>query len=588
LLAPRARIASLAAFVVTGLLAASVARAADPPVPSGGHPRLFMSQANVAAFAANVGMSGTLAADMVADCQRTIDKPSDYVDRGGVDAFTWPLSALSCAFAYATTQQAKYMTPALLYWKASLNDDQKIGDGLGCSPANANFNWKAWNGNDPAPPNLLTTLHDTGYPIRWYGPFISLVYDWLYNAPGVDDALRTQTRTCLTGWIDYYSMKGYHHDEIASNYNAGFFLGKVLAAIAIGNDGGADGHLWTETLATLFSSLMVGKGLMGSAGGVGQPAGAMVGGDWGEGWQYGPLSVLEYAVAARAVEEAGAPQPDVDAWVNSLIVRYIHGTVPSLDGIYVGNGDFDSEMIYQSPSAGVLDAVLAGPSSDQAAAWAASMKQLQEANQGGSFWNVLAELRKPAPQDYRMQSPAPPLWYLARGTRAMYVRTSWDASAFWGVFASAPKVNTDHQHFAASNFVFNRGGDALIVDPSNRRAWTGTTARPRRRGARPTCPGRAGPTRRCSRRARTSRTRSTATRTPATFPTPTASGCSCRRARSSPSTASAPARPRATCTSASTPTPAGTSPCRATSRRAPWAAARRSPSTPSCCRAGRR
>ena len=470
LLGPRARIAPLAALVVTGvigLLAAGAARAADPPVPSGGHPRLFMSPANVTAFAANVGMSSTLAAQMVADCQRTIDKPSDYTDRGGADAYTWPLSALSCAFAYVTTQQAKYMTPALLYWKASLNDDQKIGDGLGCSPANANFNWKAWNGNDPAPPNLLTVLHDTGYPIRWYGPFISLVYDWLYSAPGVDDALRTQTRTCLSGWIDYYSMKGYHHDEIASNYNAGFFLGKVLAGIAIGNDGGADGHLWTETLSTLFSSLMVGKGLTGSAGGVGTPAGPMVGGDWGEGWQYGPLSVLEYAVAARAVEEAGAAQPDVDAWVNSLVVRYIHGTVPSLDGIYVGNGDFDSEMIYQSPSAGVLDAVLAGPSSDQAAAWAASMKQLQSANQGGSFWNVLAELRKPAPQDYRMQSPAPPLWYLARGTRTMYVRTSWDASAFWGVFASAPKVNTDHQHFAASNFVFNRGGDALIVDPSN-------------------------------------------------------------------------------------------------------------------------
>jgi hypothetical protein len=56
----------------------------------------------------------------------------------------------------------------------------------------------------------------------------------------------------------------------------------------------------------------------------------MVGGDWGEGWQYGPLSVAEYAAAARALEEAGAAQPEMDAWVNSLVVRYAHGHGPDL------------------------------------------------------------------------------------------------------------------------------------------------------------------------------------------------------------------------------------------------------------------
>ena len=44
----------------------------------------------------------------------------------------------------------------------------------------------------------------------------------------------------------------------------------------------------------------------------------MLGGDWPEGWQYGPLSVLEYALATRAIEEAGVPQPEMDAWVNKL------------------------------------------------------------------------------------------------------------------------------------------------------------------------------------------------------------------------------------------------------------------------------
>jgi MYXO-CTERM domain-containing protein len=426
-----------------------------------------MSAANVAAFATNAATKGTSAASMVARCQDAIDTPSDYTARGGADGDTWPGTALACAFAYTVTQQSKYLAPALTYWKASLQDDQMLGDGLGCTAAHAGDDWTGWTGYPPAPPILITVTHDTGYPMRWYGPDVALVYDWLYGAPGVDDALRAQTRGCLGAWVDYYTKSGYHHDEAGANYNAGYVIGKTLASIAIGTDGGADGHLWTETLDDVFGKLLVGEGLAGSATGVGTPAGVMLGGDWGEGWQYGPLSVAEYAAAARAVEENGAALPEMDAWINSVIVRYVYGTLPTLDGQYDGNGDFDSENAYQSPSANQLDAVLLGTSSDQAAAWAAYLKQQQKPSGSTYIYNVLGELRAVAPQDYRAQTPAPALWYLARGTRAMYVRTSWDAGGFWGVFASAPSVNSDHQHFAAGNFVFNRGGDGLIIDSSN-------------------------------------------------------------------------------------------------------------------------
>ena len=44
---------------------------------------------------------------------------------------------------------------------------------------------------------IITVTHDTGYPMRWYGPDIALAYDWLYNAPGVTPALQAQTRVCL-------------------------------------------------------------------------------------------------------------------------------------------------------------------------------------------------------------------------------------------------------------------------------------------------------------------------------------------------------------------------------------------------------
>jgi len=431
-------------------------------VPSGPHPRLFMGEELRASYTMAADIAGTAAYGLVAACQDTIDDPGYYSTRGGSDGDSWPGSAVRCAFAYMATQEPAYLTQALLYWRASLNDDQDLGDGLGCV-AGVSTDWASWNGEPPAPPVILTITHDTGYPIRWYGPDIALTYDWLYDAPGVDEALRDQTRGCLTAWIDYYSERGYHHDEAGANYNAGYVIGKALAAVAIGDDGGADGHLWTEATQQLFPELIVGQGLAGAGGGVGEAAGVLVGGDWAEGWQYGPLSVLEYAVAARGLAEHGAPQPAVAAWADSLAIRHIHGTLPDLSGNWVG-GDYDDPEVYGSPNVNVLDAALAGQSSDEVAGYAAFMKEAQASGPGYYFYNALAEARAVTPVDYRDQ--APPRWYLARGTRAIYARTAWTADALWAVFTSAPALVSDHHHLSASNFVLSRGADPLIVDAS--------------------------------------------------------------------------------------------------------------------------
>jgi hypothetical protein len=448
------------------VLFALEARAADPPTPSGAHPRLFMTPANLEGFKKNVATPGTAAAQLVKRCQETIDHPEFYTERGGADGDNWPGAALACAFAYKAKGDAKYLTQALLYWKTALNDDQKIGDKLGCTPANATFDWRhQWNGDYAPPPMLVTATHDTGYPMRWYGPFLSLVYDWLYDASGVDDALRGQARTCLTAWIDNYTLRGYLNEDPGHNYHAGYAVGKTLASIAIGTDGGADGHLWTETLHDIFADQLVKTALGGQTTASGA-AGLMVGGDWGS-WQYGPLSVAEYAVMTRALEEHGAPQPEMDEWVNSLAVRYAHGVLPRFeDGQFFGNGDFDSEQPYQKLSAVQADAILLGPSSDAAASWALFLKQQKGVSNGGYFWDALGELRQVTAKDYRMQTPPMPLWYLARGAGNMYVRTDWSESAYFGIFMSG-LANGDHAHLAASNFVFSRGGDHLIVDSSN-------------------------------------------------------------------------------------------------------------------------
>lgn len=459
------RMSLMAIAAVLGVGTTATAWAADPPVPSGPHPRLFMRPADVAAYAARARTPDSAAAKLVARCQRTIDLPQEFKERGGVNGDTWPGAALACAFSYRVTGQKTHLAQALKYWRIALGDDQKVGDALGCTPDQAAKGWSGWKGEYPAPPALLTVTHDTWYPMRSYGPFLAVTYDWLYGE--ADEALRRQTRQCLTAWIDAYSRFGYLRDYPGANYHAGFAIAKTLGAIAIGTDGETDKHLWTETLREVFARDLVGKGLRGASGGVGQPAGLLVGGDWGS-WQYGPFSVLEYAVATRAVVEHGAPQPELEAWLRSVGLRSMYGMLPKQDLQFTGNGDYEGEgayAVYPSLAANQLDAVLVGPSSDQAAAWAAFV--VRDRKLGGyNVWNALGEARNVAPADYRAQKPAPPLWYLARGVGNLYVRTSWGEDALWAVFMSgSPKA--DHAHFAAGNFVWSRGGDHLIVDSSN-------------------------------------------------------------------------------------------------------------------------
>ena len=126
---------------------------------------------------------------MVAQCQDTIDNPDNYTYYGGapeggynqIDAGTWPLAAVACAFAYRVTGDSKYVAPAIKFWVASLEDDNQvaagvgvntIGNGLGCV-SGVDTNWQAWvTAGSPytnRPAVLLPILGDTGYVMRWHG-----------------------------------------------------------------------------------------------------------------------------------------------------------------------------------------------------------------------------------------------------------------------------------------------------------------------------------------------------------------------------------------------------------------------------------
>jgi hypothetical protein len=438
--------------LVSGALARAGVAVAAPPPPAGPHPRIALSAPALGVLKAKVGDASSATAAAIAECRKAAPTSGDSSGYQG-DAWAFPASA--CALAWQLTRDPAFAARGIKLWRALLEDVARIGDGKACVAG-------------ASPERTVAAIErDTGYALRFIGPHAALAYDWLHDAPGVDEGLRRQSRTCFRAWLDWYGMKGYLRDQPGGNYHAAFVLAKTLIAIATaGEDGATSERNWRETVDDLFGAQIIANGLAADKGGApqGRMHGALLGGDWPEGWQYGPLSVIEYAFAARVLEDQRVGLPQTHAWADDLTVRFLHGVLPDRGHMYVG-GDTEEEAPFLPVSGGPLLATLLGPSSPRVAGWAAFLRaQLDVRRYGPVVFDALAEARAVTPAD-PLKSPRPP-WFLARGTRNLYVRSGWNPGAFWAVFTSAPRLVDDHQHVDASNFVFARGADPLIVDPT--------------------------------------------------------------------------------------------------------------------------
>ncbi len=409
---------------------------ATPPRPSGTHPRIWLTTAAMAAMQANRATPGSSAANVGETCTKLIGKEDEFVD-AGMQGYNWAYSLGTCALSWQLSRNAAHGTAAVRIYRALLDDYATMGDQAG--------------GDD-------VVTHDTGYAMRFFGGYAALAYDWLYDAPGVDQTFRSHARARFKAWVDWYTQSGYLNHTAGSNYHAGYVFAKTLISVAEGGEDGATSDAyWADVTDNLFPNDLVANGL--------GPAGVLRGGDWPEGWQYGPMSVMEYALAARALEEQGVSFPQVRAWADDLTRRFLYGMNPAQDGLYTA-GDLDDNVRIDAPlTPRTLFATLAGPGSDGVAAWAKHLRTnvATDSDQCPVF-EALAEAREVSPVDFHTTQP--PTTYLATGTKNLYVRGSWAPDSPFAVFTSAPRMVPDHQHSDASNFVFYRGADHLVVDPS--------------------------------------------------------------------------------------------------------------------------
>jgi len=413
------------------LLVTGVASAA-PPEPTGPHPRMLLDANLRAAWKAQVKRGHGPVVGAVALCED--DLGAHGHDRALYMGSEWAKVLQACLVAWAATDNPSYAAASIKYMTALLDDLDIVGDGKGGDAA---------------------ASRDSGYPIRNLAPYTALAYDWLHDAPGMTPALRAHARDRWAAWLGAYKDKGYHPRDPGANYHAGYLIAATMVAVAQGGEAAEQSgptlwklvadQLWAKDMAAALAS-----------------GGALDGGDWNEGWQYGPLSVAEYALAARIARAHGIVTAGITPWLASLLRRHVYALNPH-DEMWAG-GDFDDEHAYTGPSVLTLDAVALGDATADDKRWAkGELSRLKLTDKDWLLYDALATVGDPPALVPRRSWPT---WYQAAATATLYSRTSWDDHAVWFVAACAPTTGLDHRGPNAGNFVLSRGGAHLIVDPS--------------------------------------------------------------------------------------------------------------------------
>jgi uncharacterized protein (TIGR03382 family) len=422
-------------LVVSLILAAAgtagTAAHATPPEPSGPHPRMLLDRELREAWRADARRADGPVARAIRVC-RQADETAEH-ERSLYHGAGWAKVLQACLVAWGATDRPVYSRAAIRYFTALIDDLDRIGDGKGGEEA---------------------ARRDHGYAIRNLGPYTALAYDWLHDQPGMTPELLARARQRWVAWLDWYRDNGYRARNPGTNYHAGYLAAATLIAIAQGGEAGAPGaRVWQLVTDELWGKDMAAALAKG---------GILDGGDWPEGWQYGPLSVAHYAVSARVARKAGIELSGIDVWLGSVLRRHVYALTPG-DRMHVGQ-DTGIETPTIEASALTLDAIALGDAAPDDKRWAKG--ELQRLKLAEDEYLIFDALALPGDRPAAVPREAWPTWYAAAATGTVFARTRWDDRAVWFVAECAPALDVDHRQPKAGNFVLSRGADDVIVDPS--------------------------------------------------------------------------------------------------------------------------
>lgn len=349
----------------------------------------------------------------------------------GYQGFEWADAVASSALLWHATRDERYAASALRYLNALLDDRLKVGDGKG---------------------GAQVVSYDSGYGMRTFGAYSALAYDWLRDAPGMNDALRTRLRKRLGEWITWYQKDGYLRDRPTANYYWGYLTALSWAGLAAaGEDPAADAwlkaaqhELSTRVLPSFRDDLR--------------------GGGWPEGWQYGEYTTVEVALVARAFRQAASV--DVVAkmpWLGETVTHHVHALLPDEQSVYDGGTWGEHPAKPSGLGMAALGLALDGVDAVRAdeARWL-STQVLPPLKREQAWLGLLAD--RPGTKSTRSAREGAPTSLHLPGQGLTFARSDWSKSAVWASFQAGPPLAEDHQDADQGHFELVRGSDQLLVD----------------------------------------------------------------------------------------------------------------------------
>ena len=396
------------------------------------HPRILFTAPRIARLKASASAQTPLWKKVERRCQIFMDSDQS----GGYLGLQWGEAIGNLTTCFYATGEERYRERAVFYLRALLHDKQKVGDGGG---------------------GELIVRGNSGYPIRSFGLYAALAFDWLHDAPGMEE-LRPLIIERLDAWLRWYGEEGYLNDSPYSNYFWGYFASLAMAGISL-NGEAPQADAWLERTHALLDKKVV-PGFHAR----------LKGGEWAEGWQYGQLVAMEVALLVDGFRTAtGADHSHSFAWLGEIVDASLHRTHPDRASWY-GNG---TQHKRPPPPDGMAlaSALLVLEQSDKPAAARARfiLRELFPPLGNERIWFALVT-DDPAGEAIDPRDPKRLAYHLA-GPGQTFLRSGWGQDAVWVSLQAGARVAVDHQHNDQGHFEIWRGGDALLGDFGTQEAY---------------------------------------------------------------------------------------------------------------------
>ena len=293
---------------------------------------------------------------------------------------------------------------------------------------------------------------DTGYDIRFGLRNLMLAYDWMYEQFSAPE--RVLIVRVATNWVNWYhTNSGYAESRPVENYYAGYLQGIALTTFATAGDTPNTDNLFTLLRTKLGREVPI----------MNQK---LAGGDWAEGWNYGPYSVAEFSLVNTLLRDAGEDwSPDFD-WLQSLPRSLLYMTAPDFSqtrsyGGYSGN--------YPNRTSPAMLAVLSTTTVD--GVYAAYLYAAMNANSdndfsdvsGDTFYEMIFATNAPSPN-----LAALPLSYFNSGTGRFFSRSSLTNPEAYFVSAENTSYSYDHYGYANGDVRLYHGTNCLVCPSAYR------------------------------------------------------------------------------------------------------------------------